>query len=77
MLFCAPGGMNHTKTRAVQVAIGERRKPQPGAGQAICVSTQYIREIWTESRACITSNAVDEVTQWQVVGAVSAGLKRL
>ena len=32
--------------------------------------TLFIREIWTASRACITINAVDEVTQWEIVAAV-------
>ena len=42
-----------TRTRPTPTAIGERRKPAHGL--AICGWTQFIRAIWTESRACITS----------------------
>lgn len=64
--------LHYSKTRPVQVAIGERRKPapngQPGylridtVHQGDCDGTKGVYHI----------NAVDEVTQWQVVGAVAA-----
>ena len=64
--------LHYTKTRPVKVAIGERRKPvpngQPGylridtVHQGDCDGTKGVYHI----------NAVDEVTQWQVVGAVAA-----
>ena len=48
--------MHYTPTRAVQVAIGERRRPQPGGQpRAIGVSTRCSRETGMEARACITS----------------------
>jgi len=46
--------MDYTKTRAVQVAIGERRKPQPGGQPGyLRVDTVHQGETRTESRACI------------------------
>ena len=64
--------MNYTKTRAVQVAIGERRKPEPGG----CPGYLRVDTVHQGDRDGIKGvyhiNAVDEVTQWQVVGAVSA-----
>jgi transposase InsO family protein len=64
--------MNYTQTRAVQVAIGERRKPQPeGRPGYIRVDTVHQGDR-DGSKGVYHINAVDEVTQWQVVGAVSA-----
>src|SRR5260370_24438305 len=55
--------MNYTKTRAVQVAIAERRRPQPGGRPG------FVR-VGTEHQAALDgikggdhSNAVDEGTQ--------------
>jgi hypothetical protein len=61
---------NYTKTRAVQVAIGERRKPQPEGGGCIRADTVHQGDL-EGSKGVYHINAVDEVTQWQVVGAVS------
>jgi len=64
--------MNYTQTRAVQVAIGERRKPQPeGRPGYLRVDTVHQGDR-DGIKGVYHINAVDEVTQWQVVGAVSA-----
>jgi transposase InsO family protein len=64
--------LNYTKTRAVQVAIGERRRPQPG-GQPGYVRVDTVHQGDLDGiKGVYHINAVDEVTQWQVVGAVSA-----
>jgi len=64
--------MNYTKTRAVQVPIGERRKPQPeGKPGYLRVDTVHQGDR-DGSKGVYHINAVDEVTQWQVVGAVAA-----
>jgi transposase InsO family protein len=62
---------HYTKTRAVQVAIGERRA---AAGRSAGVSAgghgASRRSGWNQGG--VSHQCVDEVTQWQVVGAVSA-----
>ena len=64
--------MNYTKTRAVQVAIGERRKPQPeGRPGYLRVDTLHQGDL-DGIKGVYHINAVDQVTQWQVVGSVSA-----
>jgi transposase InsO family protein len=64
--------MDYTKTRAVQVAIGERRKPQPG-GQPGYLRVDTVHQGDQDGvKGVYHINAVDEVTQWQVVGAVAA-----
>jgi len=64
--------MNYTKTRAVQVPIGERRKPQPeGKPGYLRVDTVHQGDR-DGIKGVYHINAVDEVTQWQVVGAVAA-----
>lgn len=64
--------MNYTKTRAVQVAIGERRKPEPG-GRPGYLRVDTVHQGDRDGiKGVYHINAVDEVTQWQVVGAVSA-----
>ncbi len=64
--------MNYTRTRAVQVAIGERRKPQPeGRPGYLRVDTVHQGDL-DGIKGVYHVNAVDQVTQWQVVGAVSA-----
>ncbi len=45
--------------------------PTRKAGPDTCAWTRCIKEIWTESRVLYHINAVDEVTQWQVVGATA------
>lgn len=64
--------MNYTKTRAVQVAIGERRKPQPG-GQPGYLRVDTVHQGDQNGiKGVYHINAVDEVTQWQVIGSVAA-----
>src|ERR1700682_2220570 len=63
--------MNYTKTRAVQVPIGERRKPQPG-GQPGYLRIDTVHQGDLDGiKGVYHINAVDEVTQWQVVGGVA------
>lgn len=63
---------HYTQTRAVQVAIGERRKPQPGGRPGyLRVDTVHQGDL-DGIKGVYHINAVDEVTQWQVVGAVAA-----
>jgi hypothetical protein len=58
-------------TQARQVSIGERRKPEPqGRPGYLRVDTVTIRASTMEKPACIHINAVDTVTQWQVLGCV-------
>jgi len=64
--------MHYTKTRAVQVAIGDRRKPEPG-GQPGYLRVDTVHQGDRDGvKGVYHINAVDEVTQWQVVGAVTA-----
>ncbi len=64
--------LNYTKTRAVQVAIGERRKPDPqGRPGYLRIDTVHQGDL-DGIKGVYHINAVDEVTQWQEVGAVAA-----
>ena len=64
--------MNYTRTCAVQVAIGERRKPEPG-GRPGYLRVDTVHQGDRDGiKGVYHINAVDEVTQWQVVGAVAA-----
>ena len=63
---------HYTKTRAVVVAIGERRRPDPqGRPGFLRVDTVHQGDL-DGVKGVYHINAVDEVTQWQVVGAVAA-----
>lgn len=56
-------------TRPTQVAIGERRRPEPGGRPGyIRVDTVHQGDL-EKVKGVYHINAVDEVTQWQVVGA--------
>ena len=60
--------VHHTKTRASGVSIGERRKPQP-RGRPGYLRVDTVHQGDTTSRKGIYHiNAVDTVTQWQIVG---------
>ena len=60
----------YQKTKPVQVAIGERRKPDPqGRPGFLRVDTVHQGDR-DGVKGVYHINAVDEVTQWQVVGAV-------
>jgi len=62
--------MVFTKTRPTPVAIGERRKPEPGGRPGyLRIDTVHQGDL-DGTKGVYHINAVDEVTQWQVVGAV-------
>ena len=62
--------MSYIKTRPVQVAIGERRRPQPnGKPGYLRVDTVHQGDV-DGIKGVYHINAVDEVTQWQVIGSV-------
>lgn len=64
--------ISYTKTRPVKVAIGERRRPQPnGKPGYLRVDTVHQGDM-DGVKGVYHINAVDEVTQWQVIGSVSA-----
>jgi hypothetical protein len=61
----------YQKTRPVQIAIGERRKPTPeGKPGYLRIDTVHQGDL-DGVKGVYYINAVDEVTQWQVVGATS------
>jgi transposase InsO family protein len=63
---------HYTPTRAVPVAIGERRRPAPqGRPGYLRVDTVHQGDL-EGMKGVYHINAVDEVTQWQIVGAVEA-----
>lgn len=60
-----------TKTRPVKVSIGERRRPSPeGRPGYLRIDTVHQGDL-DGVKGVYYINAVDEVTQWQVAGAVS------
>ena len=62
--------MSYIKTRPVQVSIGERRRPQPnGRPGYLRVDTVHQGDM-DGVKGVYHINAVDEVTQWQVIGSV-------
>jgi transposase InsO family protein len=59
------------KTRPVQVTIGERRRPDPqGRPGYLRIDTVHQGDL-EGAKGVYHINAVDEVTQWQVVGAAA------
>jgi transposase InsO family protein len=63
--------LNYTKTRPTAVSIGERRKPQP-QGQPGFLRLDTVHQGDQPNggeKGVYHINAVDEVTQWQAVGA--------
>ena len=61
-----------TKTQATQVAIGDRRKPDPRDRPGwVRVDTVHQGDRSDGAKGIYHLNAVDTVTQWQVVGAVA------
>ena len=64
--------MSCTKTRPVKVAIGERRRPQPNGKPGYLQVDTVHQEDRDGIKGVFHINAVDEVTQWQVIGSVSA-----
>ncbi len=63
--------VEYNKTRPVQTAIGERRRPDPqGKPGYLRVDTVHQGDL-EGVKGVYYINAVDEVTQWQVVGATA------
>lgn len=62
--------VRYQKTRAVQVAIGERRPDPRGRPGFLRVDTVHQGDL-EGVKGVYHINAVDEVTQWQVVGATA------
>ncbi len=63
--------MHYQKTRPVQVSIGERRRPDPqGRPGFLRVDTVHQGDL-DGVKGVYHINAVDEITQWQVVGATA------
>jgi len=63
--------LRYEKTRPVQVAIGERRRPEPnGQPGYLRVDTVHQGDL-DGIKGVYHINAVDEVTQWQIVGATA------
>ncbi len=63
--------MVFTKTRATPVAIGERRKPEPGGRPGYLRVDTVHQGDQDGVKGVYHINAVDEVTQWEVVGATA------
>jgi hypothetical protein len=62
--------MEYQPTRPTPTAIGERRRPEPGGRPGyLRVDTVHQGDL-DGAKGVYHINAVDEVTQWQVVGAV-------
>lgn len=63
--------VHYKKTRPVQVAIGERRRPDPqGRPGFVRVDTVHQGDL-DGDKGLYHINAVDEVTQWEIVGATA------
>jgi transposase InsO family protein len=61
--------LNYTRTRPTAVSIGERRKPQPqGQPGFLRVDTVHQGD-QPDAKGVYHINAVDEVTQWEIVGS--------
>ena len=65
--------LRYVKTRPVQVSIGERRKPDPqGRPGFLRIDTVHQGDSDAGEKGVYHINAVDEVTQWQVVACTPA-----
>ncbi|HLG96613.1 MAG TPA: hypothetical protein VKX49_09925 [Bryobacteraceae bacterium] len=63
--------IDYQKTRPVKVTIGERRRPDPqGRPGFLRVDTVHQGDL-DGAKGVYHINAVDEVTQWQIVGAAA------
>ena len=61
--------LHYTKTRPTRVAIGERRRPDP-QGRPGYLRVDTVHQGDSEgNKGVYHINAVDEVTQWEIVGA--------
>ena len=63
--------LSYQKTRPVPIAIGERRRPSPDGDPGYLRVDTVHQGDRDGIKGVYQINAVDEVTQWQVVGAVS------
>ena len=63
--------LHYTKTRPASVAIGERRKPEPGGRPGYLRLDTVHQGDSGEAKGVYHINAVDEVTQWQIAGATA------
>jgi transposase InsO family protein len=64
--------LRYSKTRPAAVSIGERRRPNPqGRPGYLRVDTVHQGDREDGVRGLYHINAVDEVTQWQIVGAAA------
>ena len=61
-----------TKTRPVQIAIGERRKPHPGGRPGFLRVDSVHQGDLDGEKGIYLVNVVDEVSQYEFVGAVEA-----
>lgn len=61
--------LNYTKTRPVVVAIGERRKPDPQGRPGFLRLDTVHQGDRPDEKGVFHINAVDEVTQWEIVAA--------
>jgi transposase InsO family protein len=61
--------LNYVKTRPTAVSIGERRKPDPQGRPGYLRLDTVHQGDQPEAKGVFHINAVDEVLQWQVVGA--------
>ena len=67
----ANAGCNYTKTRPTAVSLGERREPEPG-GQPGYLRVDTVHQGDQDGvKGVHHINAVDEVTQWQVMGCTA------
>ena len=64
-------GVRWEQTRPSQVGIAERRKPEPGGRPGFLRVDTVHQGDWDGSKGVYHINAVDTVTQWQVVGCAS------
>ena len=61
--------LNYVKTRPTAVSIGERRKPDPQGRPGYLRLDTVHQGDQPEAKGVFHINAVDEVLQWQIVGA--------
>ena len=61
--------LNYTRTRPVVVAIGERRKPDPQGRPGFLRLDTVHQGDRPDEKGVYHINAVDEVTQWEIVAA--------
>lgn len=59
-----------TKTRSTSIPIGERRKPQPEGRPGYLRVDSVHQGDWDGHKGLYHINAVDEITQWQVIVTV-------